>query len=257
MPISHSPSRRAPGVATALAPAEALGAGAPGLDDVARGEAAGRRSGPCSGSLRRRSSIGSMPSSCGELVDRAFEREGADRLAGRAHEGVGQHVERRPCSTSSLKAAGGIGAARRQDERLRHGVVRRHRRRRRCGSARRSVPSGSRAERDALLGQRASADDAVDALARQHEPHRPAGELRGGRGEDLVLPQRLAAEAAADEGRGDVRPAPRRCRRSAPATRRCASTTCVASWTTQRRRPPRRAVTACSSMALWLWRGVR
>ncbi len=58
-----------------------------------------------------------------------------------------------------------------------------------------------RAERDALFGGRATADDAEYTLARQHDPHRPAGELRRGGREDLVVPQALPAEAAADIGR--------------------------------------------------------
>ena len=66
-----------------------------------------------------------------------------------------------------------------------------------------SLPSASGAERDPLFGEAAPADHAVDALARQHEPNRPADELGGGRGEHLMLPQALAAEAAADERRGD------------------------------------------------------
>ena len=49
--------------------------------------------GSLSGSQRRLSSIGSMPIVVRQLVHRAFEREGADRFAGRAHEGVGEHVE--------------------------------------------------------------------------------------------------------------------------------------------------------------------
>ena len=58
------------------------------------------------------------------------------------------------------------------------------------------------ADRDALLGHGAAADDAVHALARQHDAHRPARELRRRGRQDLVLPQALAAEAAADVGRG-------------------------------------------------------
>ncbi len=58
-----------------------------------------------------------------------------------------------------------------------------------------------RAEHDALLGGGTAADDAEHALARQHDPHRPAGEPRRGGGQDLVVPQAFPAKAATDIGR--------------------------------------------------------
>ena len=59
-------------------------------------------------------------------------------------------------------------------------------------------------ERDPLLGPRPSADQAVHALRDSAiRTGRPASFARG-RGEDLMIPQRLAAEPAADEGRADV-----------------------------------------------------
>ena len=41
----------------------------------------------------------------GELVDRGLEREGADRFARGAHEGVGEHVHLATVSTSKQKVS--------------------------------------------------------------------------------------------------------------------------------------------------------
>ena len=60
------------------------------------------------------------------------------------------------------------------------------------------------ADRDSLLGVRATADQPVDALPRQRDPHGAPGELRRGSPEQMMGPQRLAAESAADIGRGDM-----------------------------------------------------
>ena len=60
---------------------------------------------------------------------------------------------------------------------------------------------GLGAKRDALLGDGAAADDTEHALAREHDANRPARELRRCGRQDLVLPKKLAAEAAANEGR--------------------------------------------------------
>ena len=67
------------------------------------------------GSLRRRSSIGSMPSSYGELVHRALQREDAARLAGPAHVGRRAAVERRqPVARAHVGAGVEIGRDGRQ-----------------------------------------------------------------------------------------------------------------------------------------------
>ena len=60
------------------------------------------------------------------------------------------------------------------------------------------------ADRDSLLGVRATADQPVDALARERDPHGTPSELRRGSPEQMVGPQRLAAEPAADVGRGEM-----------------------------------------------------
>jgi hypothetical protein len=102
-----------------------------------------------------------------------------------------------------LEAAGAVQALGRQDEGFGHGVIFRHH-----GHA--GMDQGlegavrARADRDPLLGQRAPADHAVHAFARQHHAHRPLGQARGRRRQHLVLPQRLAAETAADERRAHM-----------------------------------------------------
>src|SRR4051794_34502287 len=59
------------------------------------------------------------------------------------------------------------------------------------------APIRLRTDRHPLLGFCASTDDSVDALAREHEPDRTAGEPRRRGRQDLMAPERLAAEAAA------------------------------------------------------------
>ena len=216
----------------ALAPAEPLGAGAIGLDDVARGEGQCPRSDPSrarcgcaarSGPCRAASASSSIAHSSAKVP--------TDSPGARMK--VLASMSSSTASDVELERVGGIGAARRQDERLGHGVVPRSSRSCRCGSAlsKRAVRLG--ADRDPLLGRgcaRRRCGTRPRATARSD---RAPGELRRRRGQDLVLPQRLAAEAAADEGRRDVDLAPPRCRTSARATRRCGPRACVASWTRQ------------------------
>ena len=101
---------------------------------------------------------------------------------------------------SSLKVLGRIEMAGREGELLGAVVVRPS-----GGDAgvdQRREPAVARArQRDPLLGRACARRRAIHALARQHEPHRPAGQLRRRGGQDLVAPQALAAEAAADERR--------------------------------------------------------
>ena len=115
----HAPADQQPAVAhrararIAPRPAEALGAEL--VACVSERLEKGRFS-PSSiaGSLRRRSSIGSMPSSYGELVHRALEREDAARLARPAHEGRRADVERRqPVARAHVRAGVEIAATRR------------------------------------------------------------------------------------------------------------------------------------------------
>ncbi len=107
-----------------------------------------------------------------QLVDRALQREGADRFAGRAHEGVGQHVHVGHLLLQP-EAPGGIHVPGREGELLGHVVVRRH------GDGagmdqrvERAVARG--AQRHPLHRRRAAADQAIDALAAQ-PPAAPAG----------------------------------------------------------------------------------
>ena len=90
-PVPTSPAVAAGARRRVALPAEALGALAQAVDEVARAQ---RRaaSGSTSGSLRIRSSTGSSPSRR-ELVDRGLEREHARALAGRAHPRRRRHVE--------------------------------------------------------------------------------------------------------------------------------------------------------------------
>jgi len=81
-----------------------------------------------------------------------------------------------------------------------HVIVRRHRR----GAGvdqRTEMAVRLRANRDALLGQRATADDAVHAFARQRHTHGSANQSCRRGAQDLVVRQALAAEATADVGR--------------------------------------------------------
>ena len=57
------------------------------------------------------------------------------------------------------------------------------------------------AERHPLFGQRAAAGRPEHAFPRQGQPHRPFGHAGGGGRNDVVIPDGLVAEAAADEGR--------------------------------------------------------
>ena len=118
-------------------------------------------------------------------------------------------------------------------------------------------PSASRADRHPLLGERCARRRRGYTPSRESAmlTGRPASLRRRGR-EDLVLPQRLAAEAAADERRGHVdlllleaedlgeRPGHVRHGLRGVVDRSA-------------RRRSTRAVAACGSIALWLWRGVR
>jgi hypothetical protein len=58
----------------------------------------------------------------------------------------------------------------------------------------------SRADRYPLLGQTAPSDRPVHAFARQRDADGATGKLRRSRAQDLMLPQRLGTEAAADIG---------------------------------------------------------
>ena len=202
MPTSHSPSRRVPGCGSALVPAEALGARRARPRRCGARRRAGPRSGSFSGSLRMRSSIGSMPScSASSSIAHSSAKVPTDSPGARMK--VLASMSMSATCTSSLKLPAAYRRCVGQDERLGQVVVRGHRRH--AGVDQRvEAAVRLRADRDALLGRGAPADDAVDALARQRDPHRPPGQLGRGGGEDLVLPQRLAAEAAADIGRGDV-----------------------------------------------------
>ena len=140
-----------------------------------------------------------MPHAVRQLVDRAFQREGADRFAG-ARMKVLASMSMSATFCSSLKALGGIEMPGREGELLGQLL---------CAVmattpvwiSASSLPSRAGAQRHALLRRRAAADQAIDALAAEHQPHRAAGELRRRGGQDLVAPQALAAEAAADERR--------------------------------------------------------
>ena len=149
-----------------------------------------------------RSSIGSMPKFDSELVHCGFEPERADRFAWRAHEGVGDHIHlyRLDVQGEGLRR---VDAFRRQDEGLGHVVVRSHRDY--AGVDQGVEPAiGLRAQRHALFRHRAAADDTEHTLARQHDPHRPAGELRRRGRQNLMLPKELASETAAHERRGEA-----------------------------------------------------
>ena len=114
---------------------------------------------------------------------------------------------------------------------------------------------GPRPDRHALFGGSPAADDAVHALAGQREPDRTAGELRRRRRQHLVLPQRLAAEPAADERREDpyllLSEAEDLCHRPGHVRHALQHASCIKSVS-----PSQARVTACSSIALWLCRGV-
>ena len=93
-----------------------------------------------------------------------------------------------------------VDAFRRQDEGLGHVVVRSHGDNAGVGQ---SVEPAIRlsAKCDALLSDGAAAYDTEHAFAGEHDPDRPARDLRRCGREDLVLPKEFAAEAAANEGR--------------------------------------------------------
>ena len=189
------------GRCAALVPAEPRRAIPPGLHDPALGE----------GQSGQRVLLGFVPDAqldrvhaefMSELVHRGFEPERADRFAGSAHEGVGDHVhlDRLDVQKESLRR---VDALRRQNEWLGHVVVRSH-------GDDASVDQGVEpavglgAKRHALLRERAAADDPEHALAGEHDPHWPASQLRRRGRQDLVLPEKFAAKAAANEGRGQA-----------------------------------------------------
>ena len=137
-----------------------------------------------------------------ELVDRRLQGEGADRLAGCAHERVGEHVHVDDLLVG-LQRLGRVHVPRRECELLGKRVVRGHGRD--PGVDQRLEPAVViGADGHSLLGVRATADQPVDALSRKRDPHRTSGELRRGCREQMVRPQRLAAEAATDIRGGDV-----------------------------------------------------
>ena len=164
-------------------PAEALGARAPRLDEVTGGER----------QARARVLLGLVADPQldrvqieldRELVDRRLQREGADRLPGRAHERVGEHVHVDDLLVG-LQGLGRVHVPRRERELLGERVVRGHR-----GDAgvdqRREAAVVIGADRDSLLGVRATADQPVDALARERDPHGTPGELGRGSREQMV-----------------------------------------------------------------------
>ena len=199
--MSHSPSRREPGTGVALAPAETFRAVAIGLGEVAAGEwlAGG---GVFFGLVDEAELDGIDLHLFGEFVDGNFEGEGPDGFAGGAHEGIGDHVHVGDL-LADQEGLSAVEVTRRKGELLGCVVVQSH-----GGDAgvdeRGEVTVRGGADGYSLLGGGAAADGAVDAFAGEHEADRLPGHAGGCGGEDVVLPQGFAAEAAADVGRRDV-----------------------------------------------------
>ena len=183
----------------AMAPAESFGANRIRLPHVAA------REGMATDGIR----IGFVP--CPQFdriqlqlvrqrVDRALHGEGADRLARRPHEGIGNAMD---CRHPLPDPVGPhrVQVARRKAELLRKVVF--------VGlggdalvDERRELPVLIGGDRHPLPGRRAAADEPEHTFARERDADGASGHARGHHAELVVEPQRaLAAEPAADERR--------------------------------------------------------
>ena len=172
MPTSQRPSARAPGVGSRSCPAEALGALAQAGDEVARGERQAASRGRASGSLRMRSSIGSMPAATASssIADSSANMPGHSPGA-RIHDGVG--------TSSATRRWRGAPVGRRVHDARGDAVCSAnsaHRRGllERLVGDRGEAAVGGRAEADALDRRRAVADDGEHLLAGQRDLDRAA-----------------------------------------------------------------------------------
>ena len=187
MPTSHSPSRGAPRLGSAPAPAEALGAHRARPRRGARRERRAARSGRASGSIAQ-PQLDRVDAQLVRPARRSRFRARTCRPTRRAPRM--KVLASMSMSTTLLhraEAVGGVEVRGRAGELLGQtlcGVVRR---RRRCGSAPSSRPSApAPSATRCSVGVRPPIG-AVDALAGQHQPHRPAGQLRRRGGQDLVV----------------------------------------------------------------------
>ena len=136
----------------------------------------------------------------GEFVHRAFDREGADRLARCAHRAGGGQVEADEIGAEAPRLAG-IERQRAERDRFEEAgivVLRGDAFVREGGDA----PVFGGADADALRRRRTVVDEIGGLRARQRDLDRPPDLFGGDRGEDHLRPDAgLAAEAAADERR--------------------------------------------------------
>ena len=197
-PVALAPRR---GRDAALVPAEPRRAIAPGTT-IPRCEKGSPVVGSFSGSFRMRSSIGSMPSSAASSSIADSSPKVPTASPG-ARMKVFAVMFILTVSTSKKKASGRVDAFRRQDEGLRHVVVRSH-------SDYAGVDQGVEAavglgaKRHPLFGEGAATDDTEYAFAGEHNPYGAACQLRRRGCQHLVLPKSLLTKAAADKRRGDV-----------------------------------------------------
>src|SRR5450631_1325720 len=137
-----------------------------------------------------------------QFIHRALDRESADRLSGRTHEGVCQHVKIQGV-LNDIEAFRCVERSGRQSECLVAGAVwRLYRKAMVKQSFELSVGVGS--ETDALFGLRPATDQAMHAGPRQGDPHRSTGKLGRGGTQYLVIPQAFSAEASADKRRTNI-----------------------------------------------------
>ncbi len=137
-----------------------------------------------------------------QFVDCALDGEGADRLARRTHEGIGHDIEI-DMALDEFEALCIIERARPQRILFGAGTIGRHHRiaaMDQCCELARCV----RADRHTLFGRCATADDTIDALPAERQPHGTTDHPGHGDGDNLVIPHPLAPEAATDEGREDA-----------------------------------------------------